>query len=200
MAKTVRAFWLAMIAVLLVPTMATAQFSDGYNFLKAVRDRNFAEANKLASRPGSVLVDTRDVTTGETALHIVVKGRDLPWINFLLQKGARADVRDSLGNTPLMLATQLRFDEGAKLLIAARAKVDLANNSGETPLIRAVQLRYAPLVTLLLRSGANPDKRDTIAGLSARDYAKRDPRAATILKLIEEIRLAPAAGVAGPRL
>ncbi len=190
----------AIAAMLLVPQIAPAQFSDSYSFLKAVRDRKFDEANKLLSRPGSVLVDTRDISTGETALHIVVKGRDLPWINYLLSKGARPDVRDNQGNTPLMIATQLRYDDGARVLLANRARVDIANSSGETPLIRAVQLRYAPIVTLLLRAGANPDKRDTVAGLSARDYAKRDTRAVAILKLIEEIRATPAAGVAGPRI
>jgi hypothetical protein len=38
---------------------------------------------------------------------------------------------------------------------------------------------------MLLNAGANPDKADSAAGYSARDYAKRDPRAREILKLID---------------
>jgi ankyrin repeat protein len=64
------------------------------------------------------------------------------------------------------------------------AKVDGANRMGETPLIVAVQQRQTPIVRQLLAAGADPDRTDTAAGYSARDYAQRDPRARDILKLI----------------
>ena len=38
---------------------------------------------------------------------------------------------------------------------------------------------------LLLAKGADPDKKDTAAGYSARDYAKRDTRNREILAAIE---------------
>jgi ankyrin repeat protein len=56
---------------------------------------------------------------------------------------------------------------------------------GETPLITAVVQRQTPIVKMLLAAGANPDKTDTAAGYSARDYAQRDNRARDILQLIE---------------
>lgn len=189
-------------AALLVPGVASAQFSDSYNFLKAVKDRDGSKATEIISKPGSgsVIIDTRDREKGETALHLVTRGRDLLWMNFLLGKGAKADVRDSEGNSPLMIATQLRFVEGVQALLSNRANVNLANSSGETPLIRAVQQRDLVLVRLLFNAGANPDKADTIAGLSARDYAKRDVRGAAILRIIDEPRAKPAAKAAGPKL
>ena len=61
-------------------------------------------------------------------------------------------------------------------------------------------MRDPNVVRVLLLAGANPDKRDTLAGLSARDYAKRDTRGAAILKLIEETKAKAAAPVAGPKL
>ena len=97
-----------------------------------------------------------------------------------------------------MVATELRFAEGVQLLLSHRATVDLANNSGETPLIRAVQLRDSGLVRALLSAGANPDKVDSIAGMSARDYAKRDIRSAAIARIFEEPRAKPAT-IAGPK-
>ena len=168
------------------PTAASAQFSDSYNFLKAVKDRDGTEATKFLNEPGSVIVNTRDFKTGETALHIVVARRDATWTGFLLQKGANPNVRDKSGTTPLMLATQLRFIEGVRVLLSKNAKINEANNQGETALIRAVQLRDSELTRVLLEQGANPDLTDTIAGLSARDYATRDRRAAAVLAEIEK--------------
>ena len=165
---------------------AAAQFSDSYNFLKAVDDRDGEEASKFLNRPGSVIVNTRDSSSGRGALHIVVERKDRTWLAFLLQKGANPNIRDKEGLTPLMLATQLRFVDGAKILLAEKADVNDTNKQGETALIRAVQLRDAELVRLLLANGADPDLSDTLAGMSARDYAKRDRRAAAILAEIEK--------------
>jgi uncharacterized protein len=187
-------------AMVLAAPVVQAQFSASYNFLKAVRDRDGTKATEFLSKPGSVIVDTRDLSKGETALHIVTRERDTNWMNFLLARGARTDIKDNEGSTALMIATQLRFVEGIQTLIKYKASVDLANAGGETALIRAVQIRDPNVVRILLLAGANPDKRDTLAGLSARDYAKRDTRGVAILKLIEETKAKAAAPVAGPKL
>lgn len=177
---------LVAIMSLMVPGLATAQFSSSYNFLKAVKDRDGTEATKFLNEPGTVIVNTRDITTGETALHIVVGRRDATWLGFLLQKGANPNLRDKQGTSPLMLAAQLRFVEGARILLAQNADVNQTNNQGETALIRAVQLRDSEMTRLLLKNGADADRPDTLAGLSARDYATRDRRAANILNEIEK--------------
>ncbi len=187
-------------ALLLSPVSAQAQFSESYNFLKAVRERDGTEATKMISKPGTVIIDTKDGTTGETALHIVTRDRDVTWLRFLLEKGARPDGKDREGNTPLFIASQLGFVDGAKYLIAKRATVDLANASGETPLIRAVQNRNAEMVSLLIASGANPKKADTGAGLSAIDYATRDRRAAAILRLLQDAKPGTRPKMSGPSL
>jgi ankyrin repeat protein len=199
--KTRLSILFAAIALFL-PGLAFGQFSDSYNFLKAVRERDGNKATEFVSRPGSVIIDTRDPTNGETALHIVTRERDLNWLAFLLSRNAKPDIRDGKGNTPLMVAAQIGFVEGAQALLRRRASVDLANGSGETPLIRAVQNRDAPMVRTLLLAGANPNKADTAAGLSARDYAARDRRSANILKLIEDTKPEKAAAgtAAGPKL
>jgi uncharacterized protein len=188
----------AALALLFVPALAAAQFSDSYNFLKAVRDRDGNKATEIASKPGSTIVDTRDSSTGETGLHIVTKRRDLSWMAFLLGKGAKTDFRDRDGNTALNLAAQIGFAEGVQLLLKLKAGVDIANNSGETPLIRAVQNRDAVMTRILMTAGANPLKTDRLAGLSARDYAVRDKRAVAILKILDEAKAAKP--VAGPKL
>ncbi len=192
---------LACISIAVVPAVALAQFSDSYNFLKAVRDKEVSKVNEIISKPGSgaIIIDTRDGATGEGAIHIVTKRRDIQWMAFLLSKGAKADLRDNRGETALLAATQVGFVEGAALLLKGRASVDVANNSGETPLIRAVQRRDLKLVEMFLTAGANPDKRDRLAGKSARDYAKADTRGAAVLKLLDAPRGAKKP-VAGPSL
>ncbi len=175
-------FALAFVAT---PPPVYAQFSDSYEFLKAIRERDGTEATDALNKPGGTIVNTRDSSTGETALHIVVARRDTVWINFLAQKGANPNLRDNRGQTPLMLAVMLRYVDGAEALIARGARVDEANNSGETPLIRAVQLRDLTLVRALLKAGADPRRTDSVAGLSARDYAAQDGRASAILGEIE---------------
>ncbi len=191
----------AAIAIVATPPAAFAQFSDSYNFLKAVRDRDGNKATEIISKPGSVIIDTRDSSTGETALMVVTKSRDLQWMSFLLSRGAKPDIKDRAGNTALMFTAQLGFVEGAQILLKNRASVDVPNSSGETPLIRAVQQRDAAMVATLLNAGANASKTDTVAGMSARDYATRDRRAANILKLIETAKaVKPAASaVSGPK-
>lgn len=184
---------IAMLAMLFVAVPATAQFSDSYNFLKAVREGDGAKATQMLNSSASTLINTRDFKTGEGALHILVKKRDLGWIAFILSKDANPNVRDDQGNSPLITAAQLGFVEGAKTLISVRANVNQANNSGETPLIIAVQHRDIPMVRLLLTSGANPALTDRIAGKSARDYAVDDARAAAILKILDETKPVKAA-------
>jgi ankyrin repeat protein len=187
-------FFAAALLALLTPGMAgvfapaaQAQFSASYNFLKAVRDRDGTVASGFLNEPGSTIVDTRDRKTGDTALHIVTERRDSTWMEFLLQKQANPNIANSAGLTPLMLATQLRYVEGVEVLLRYKARVDETNRSGETALIRAVQLRDVELVKLLIKSGANPDRTDSVAGLSARDYAERDQRGGAIAQALDGV-------------
>jgi ankyrin repeat protein len=190
----------AVLALSAVP--AAAQFSDSYNFLNAVRQSDGTKATKALEGNGATMVNTRDYSTGETALIITIKRRDLTWSSFLLGKGANPNIRDGQGNAPLHAAALLGFTEGAELLLGRNAQVNLANNSGETPLIIAVQQRNVPMVRLLLTNGADPKQADRIAGKSARDYASEDPRGAAVLKVIDETKstAAPKKTLSGPGL
>jgi ankyrin repeat protein len=183
----------AALAMLTAPAQAQT-FSDSYTFLKAVRERDGNKVSDLVAAPGSVVINTRDRATGDAALHYVVKGRDLNWLSFLISKGARVDIQNNEGMTALAIAARIGWAEGAQMLLDRRASVDLANSRGETPLIIAVQNRDMATVRLLLSKGADPKRRDRGAGYSALEYAKRDSRAAAILKALEASAPAKAAG------
>ena len=197
-AVTFRRFLMPFV-LLAVATPAAAQFSDSYSFLKAVRDRDGAKANDLLGKGSPTLVDTADLSTGERGLHIAVKARDLSWVGFLIQKGARVDLKDGQGNTPLMVAARVGNLEAARVLISRGANLNTTNSAGETPLIASVQRRDLAMTRLLLTQGADPTRRDVGSGLSARDYAVRDGRSDALIKLMDEIKPVPKKGVAGPK-
>ncbi|MGB3723246.1 MAG: ankyrin repeat domain-containing protein [Pacificimonas sp.] len=187
----------AFSLTLAMASPSAAQFSEQFEFFKAVEKGSGAEAKPFMDKPGSTIVNARKRDGGVTALHIVTERRDAPWINFLKQGGADVNLRDDEGNTPLMVAANKRFTDGVQLLLAYGANVNLANNRGETPLIRAVQLKDANSVRMLIAAGANPDQTDHVAGMSARDYATRDRRAAHIVRLLDAAE-ADTTGVMGP--
>ena len=172
-------------AALAAAPLAAQSFSEGYTFLKGVRERDAAVVTEIASRRNPAILNTREASSGEGALHILVRGRDSTWLGFLLSRGARADLQSNDGTTPLQLAAQLGWAEGAEQLLASGADPNLGNSRGETPLILAVQRRNLRIVRLLVGRGADPNQTDNIAGYSALDYARRDRRAAAILRELE---------------
>jgi ankyrin repeat protein len=176
----------AFIMALLATPLVAQSFSDGYTFLKAVRERDGTVAERILANPSSTAINARDPSTGETALHILVRGRDATWLGFMLSRGARPDSPSNDGTTPLILCAQLGWVDGAQLLLSRRASPNLANRSGETPLIVAVQRRDIQMVRLLLSEHANPNQTDNLSGNSALDYARQDPRAGQILRELEQ--------------
>src|SRR5687768_15375385 len=100
----VRMVALAALAASAIP--ATAQgTSDSYKFLKAVREGKGEVVDEMVSTPG-FQINTKERATGDGALHILAARRNLNWMNFLIGKGARPDLQNQLGMTPLAIAAQ----------------------------------------------------------------------------------------------
>lgn len=197
-----------MARVLIAMAMAASPVSlpaqlvdtgDGEALIKAVKADDTSAAVALIDAPGSRVVNYRSLN-GDTALGLVTMRRDLTWVKYLLGRKADPNIGDRDGNTALMLASRMGFVEAADYMVLVGANVDATNRRGETALIIAVQQRQPKLVRILLEAGANPDKTDHAAGLSARDYAKRDSRSPELLKLIESVQPAKKATVSGPKL
>ncbi|APZ99908.1 hypothetical protein BWQ93_16490 [Sphingopyxis sp. QXT-31] len=180
----------ASIAALALTPAAQAQFRGGYAFLQAVDDRDGTKATD-ALKDDPAIVNTRNPDTGETALILVTKRRDTTWVRFLLGKGGDPSIGDRQGMTPLMHAALLNTTDAAEELLGKKAPVDQTNRRGETALILAVQAKNSAMVRLLVRRGANPDKADHIAGMSARDYAKRDDRSGQLTAMLDAKADAP---------
>ncbi|WCT73247.1 ankyrin repeat domain-containing protein [Sphingomonas naphthae] len=186
----------ALMLFAAAPPVAAQMMSEGYNFLKAVRERDANKAIPMLDKPGTGVVNTRDYSTGETGLIIATKGRDIPWMALMLQRKGKTELRDNNGDTPLTIAARLGFMEGAQLLVDNGAAVNLPTNGGETPLILATQKRDMAMVRYLLSAGGDPKIADRVTGKTAIDYARDDPRASIVLKMLTDAK--PSAPVAGP--
>ncbi|MGB3795198.1 MAG: ankyrin repeat domain-containing protein [Alteraurantiacibacter sp.] len=184
----------ASLAALNLAVPASAQlYSEGYKFLQAVKDREGEDATQMLNEPGSVIVNSRDISSGETGLHITVDRRDLTWTKFLLQEGANPNIADNRGRTPLIAAAQSGFVEGVEALVKAGARLDVGNETGETPLIAAVHARNIELIRVLVAAGADPDRADN-AGRTARDYATMPGVSGRVINAIETNESAADAG------
>ncbi|RDS77362.1 ankyrin repeat domain-containing protein [Alteriqipengyuania lutimaris] len=164
---------MAILSTAAIASVASAQVGgkrEGYVFLEAVRDRDGTVVTDMVEQPGGdSLINTRDLTSGDTALHVVAERRDPAWIKFLGANGANPNLANKQGVTPLMISTRLGHVEGVTALLEIGARVDPLSSTGETPLISAVHRRDVALVRILLANGANPDRTDN-SGRSARDY------------------------------
>ncbi len=197
---SMKALLLALLAALaaVLPAPAAASFgSTGFQFLEAVRERDGTKATQLLTEDVGTLIDTRDQSTRQTALHIVTERRDTTWMRFLLARRADANLADRAGTTPLLIATQIGYLEGARLLVESGARVNQANSRGETALHLAVQRRDLAMVRALIAAGADPERPDNITGQSPRDYASADNRAAAIVAALDA---RPATDPAQPRV
>ena len=175
---------------------AQAQFSSSFKFLEAVRKKEGKEVTDMLAVPGTTLVNTKDVSTGDTPMHIVVARRDLTWVQFLASKGANVNARNNKGETPLQLASNLGFSEGVEILLKLGAKVDEPDATGETALIAATHRRDSALARVLLKAGASASRNDN-SGRSALDYATLDGRSNPVLG---EIESAAKAGAGKPKV
>lgn len=195
--KSVLAFGLAL-AWLAVP--AAAQFNtESHAFLEAVRDRDGSKVTEVINQPGNTLINTRDIATGDTALHIVVARDDTSWIKFLLQNGANPNIANKKGITPIMIAASRGNIDGVEALLGKGARIDDQDGLGETPLISATHRRDVEMVKLLLEKGADPDRTDN-SGRSMRDYVAvmGDKRLAAELAAADEKRKSQTGTTYGP--
>jgi uncharacterized protein len=179
----IRAMLVIAMGSVAVPASSQSGAYDGEQFVSALRkgDSNAALA-LLNEKP--TLVNARDLS-GKTALITAIEAHNEEWAGYLLQQGADPNMALRDGESPLMAAARLGNQNIVGWLLAQGARVNDSNRRGETPLIVAVQRRQAPVVRILLDAGADPDKADSAAGYSAREYAQRDNRTPELLRAIE---------------
>lgn len=96
-----------------------------------------------------------------TPLHYAVQpDGDPATVNLLLEKGARVNQKNCLGETPLHLAAYLGCADMVQLLLANGADSNARDRNGDTPLHKTAGYGWEKIAVLLLAAGANRDCRN----------------------------------------
>ena len=126
--------------------------------------------------------DDAAIALAHSLLDAARNGDSAPLLS-LIDQGAPVDLRDSSGNSPLMLAAYHGHAELVRELAARGADVDLANDRGQSPLAGVAFKGFTDVAQVLLEAGADPN----LGTPSARETAKYFERA-EIVSLIESRR------------
>ncbi|RME66379.1 MAG: ankyrin repeat domain-containing protein [Alphaproteobacteria bacterium] len=177
--------WIGLMLVAAAPLAlfgapAAAQFSDRYEFLKAIKD---GDANAAISKLNSgIYPDVREAD-GTPALMVAATHGGMPWVALLLKHGADPDIANrSDGKTVLMYFAERGDVDSVKIMLGQGANVDAVDSLGETALIKAVRLRNLRVVQAILDANPRLDVQDS-TGNTALDYAEysRDRRIQKLL-------------------
>jgi uncharacterized protein len=108
------------------------------------------------------LEKTLETQRKQRLLHDAAKSGDVDVMAELLNTGKYAiEMRDRVGNTPLMIASSYGNTGMVSFLLRKRAKINARDGKGWTSLACASMSGQAEVVLLLLKKGADPDIRNS---------------------------------------
>jgi ankyrin repeat protein len=169
----------SLVAALSVVGLAAA---GDLRLIDAIRARD-------AGRVRVLLAERVDVNTrqgdGATALHWAAHLDDLALIDTLIRAGARPDVADDTGTTPIYLACVNKNGEAVSRLLAAGGNPNAALVSGETVLMTCGRAGEAAAVRALLARGAIVNAKESAHGQTALMWAAARSHPRVVQALLE---------------
>lgn len=162
---------------------AHAQFSDRFEFLRAIEKQDVLETRQRLDN--GVYINTHN-SDGLSALMLATEKGGPAWTNMLLERDANPDIRNKTdGRTVLMFYAERGNKLGVDLMIAQNADLDVQDDLGETALMKAVRARKLRIVQRLLEAG--PDLYITDAtGRDVFDIAANVRGGRAIVKALED--------------
>jgi ankyrin repeat protein len=109
----------------------------------------------------SLDINVRDQNTRMTALDHAAENGNLEIVRTLVLAGARANLANNSGRTPLMYLRDKASADLVRDLLSAGAKVNARDESGGTALMNAAAYSNAGVVKELIENGAKVDLKDS---------------------------------------
>ncbi|KAI0886271.1 uncharacterized protein GGS22DRAFT_187509 [Annulohypoxylon maeteangense] len=111
-------------------------------------------------------------------LYSAAKSGDADRVEQLIHEGAKLDMKNIEGQTPLWIAVAHERDAVVEVLAhRTGVNVNSVSNTGQSPLLRAAWMGYENIVTILMEAGADPhlmDKDGDTAITMARKFGHKD--------------------------
>lgn len=137
--------------------------------MSAAKTGDLARVQQLLKR-NPALVNTTYGQYNWTPLHKAAKKGHLAVVKFLIEKGAKLEVRDTYGRTPLLLASKI---DTAKLLVGSGADFKAISNSGFSVLHKAAYNGNIELAKLWIKKGVDIEQQYKNGGTALLCAARR---------------------------
>jgi len=172
----------AVVAVVAAALTIGVAAAGDLRLIEAVRAKN-------AERIRALIAERVDVNARQgdqaTALHWAAHLDDGAAVDLLLRAGARADVADDTGATPLYLACVNGNAEVVTKLLDAGADAKTSLLSGETALMTCARSGSAAAVRAMLRRGAVVNARESAHNQTALMWAAAESHPGVVAALLE---------------
>jgi ankyrin repeat protein len=123
-------------------------------FVEAAQNGNLNEVKHLFNlNPG--IINTKDREKDTAILKACRNCNAMDVVAFLLEKGAYINDRDTIDQTPLIIASQNGCKDIVLTLLDAGANIHHKNDQGENALISAAQEGHIDVVKVLIEAGAD---------------------------------------------
>ena len=153
----------------------------GARLVDAVKNRDKAAIRALLQQRVDVNAPEPD---GATALHWAVRADDLETAEMLVRAGAKVDIRNRYGVTPLQLASANGSDAMVEMLLKNGADANTLLFEGETVLMVAARAGKPEAVKALLDHGANVNAKESWRGQTALMWAAAEGNSEVIKLLL----------------
>ena len=154
-----------------------------------------ANVNAVAGEPAQKVKAGTIALGSFTPLHMVAPSGSFEFVKTLLDAGAKVNVQEARGLTPLMLAvaTDRQNLDVIRMLIAKGADVNAKDSGGETALDWARKFKGQPAIELLRRAGGTetPAKTVTVPAFAPADLRTSVERG---IRLLERSTVGATAG------
>jgi ankyrin repeat protein len=159
----------SLAALLLVATLSAG--GAEVRLLDAVKAGNREAVRALLKRPTAANDVNAVEPDGTTALHWAVRAEDGDTAQLLLRAGAKPNVANRYGVTPISLAAANANAALVEMLLAAGADANTSLPHGETVLMTAARTGNPEAVKALLMHGANVNAKEDRLGETALMWA-----------------------------